>query len=83
MKPVIFGMVAAVLTTVSFIPQVIRIYRTKDARSISEVTFVAFAVGVFLWLIYGLMIKDITIILANSVTLVLILMIVVMKIIYK
>jgi MtN3 and saliva related transmembrane protein len=52
-----------------FLPQVIKIYRTKSVNDISIVTIVQFMAGIFLWLAYGLHLKNFAIILANSVTL--------------
>ncbi|MDD5439394.1 MAG: SemiSWEET transporter [Candidatus Omnitrophica bacterium] len=83
MHELIIGGAAATLTTLSFIPQVIRLYRTKDSRSISMTTFLVFGLGVSLWLAYGIIIRDIVIILANAVTIVLTAMIVVMKVLYR
>ncbi len=82
MARLILGILAGTLTTVSFIPQVIKIYRTKDAKDLSIITFCIFSCGVFLWLIYGIVIKEWPIILANGITLILIFLIIAMKIIY-
>lgn len=82
MARLILGIVAGTMTTVSFIPQVIKIYRMKDAKELSMVTFCVFSCGVFLWLIYGIVAAEWPIILANGVTLVLILLIIAMKIKY-
>lgn len=83
MAHLILGMMAGTLTTISFIPQVIKIYRTKDAKDLSMVTFCIFSCGVFLWLVYGILTKEWPIILANGVTLILIFMIIAMKIVYR
>jgi MtN3 and saliva related transmembrane protein len=63
------GYLAAVLTTVSFVPQVLRTLRTRDTRAISLGMYLLFSAGVALWLIYGLLIGAWPIILANVVTL--------------
>ena len=83
MARLILGIMAGTLTTVSFIPQVIKIYRTKDAKDLSMTTFCVFSCGVFLWLIYGIVTGEWPIILANWVTFIFILLIITMKIGYN
>jgi len=73
---------AATLTTVAFVPQAIHIIRYKDTRAISLQMYVVFAVGVALWLAFGLMIWNWPMMIANAVTLVLALIIVRMKLRY-
>lgn len=63
------GSLAAVCTTIAFVPQFVRVYRLKSARDISLATFLVFSIGVFLWLIYGLFIRSMPVIVANAVTL--------------
>lgn len=65
------GLVAATLTTISFLPQVLRTLRTRDTRSISVGMYAAFVTGVGLWLVYGLLTGDVPIIVANAITFVL------------
>lgn len=67
----IIGIVAGVLTTSSFIPQIVKIVKTRQVRDLSLVMFVFFTIGIFLWLIYGIFIGELPIILANSTGLVL------------
>ena len=74
------GILAGFLCTISFIPQIVRIFRTRHTRDLSLMTFSILSLGVFLWLIYGILTKDLPVILANSVILVLCSLIVVMKI---
>lgn len=74
---------AGTLTTISFIPQVIKIYKTKDAKGLSLVTFCIFSCGVLLWLVYGVVIHEWPVILANGATLILIFLIIAMKIKYR
>ncbi|MGK4008601.1 SemiSWEET transporter [Sorangium sp. So ce1036] len=62
------GLSAAALTTMSFLPQVLRTLRTRDTRAISTGMYAAFVSGVCLWLVYGLLTEDAPIILANAVT---------------
>lgn len=64
------GLVAACLTTISFLPQVIQVIRTKNTAGISLGMYLLFVLGVFLWSIYGFYIRDIAIILANGITLI-------------
>ena len=82
MKSLIIGIVAGTLCTLSFLPQVVKIFKTKHTKDLSLVTFSMLSLGVFLWLIYGLLIKEFPVIAANAVTLILALLIVVMKIKY-
>lgn len=65
------GYVAAVLTTVSFLPQALRTFRTRDTRDISLTMYVAFTVGVAFWLGYGIVLGSWPMILSNIVTLLL------------
>lgn len=67
----LLGTAAATLTTGCFVPQVVRLWRTRNAEGISLVTFAAFAVGVALWLAYGMILHAWPIILSNAITLVL------------
>tara|TARA_B100000768_G_scaffold148777_1_gene142844 strand:- start:161 stop:424 length:264 start_codon:yes stop_codon:yes gene_type:complete len=77
------GFLAAFCTTFAFIPQAVKVWKTKSTKDISLYMFIIFTVGVFSWLIYGITISDMPIILANSVTLVLSLFILIFKIKYK
>lgn len=69
LNPDVVGMIAAVLTTVCFIPQVLRIIKTKDTSAISLPMYILFCLGVFCWMIYGIMLSRTPIIIANIVTL--------------
>jgi len=80
--PTLVGSVAAVCTTGAFVPQVVRVWRLKSAGEISLTTFSVFALGTLVWLIYGLLIGSIPVVLANGVTLVLALTIVMLKVTY-
>lgn len=77
------GLLAGGLTTMSFVPQVTKIWKTKSAKDVSLKMFIAFCVGVALWLTYGIIKTDAAIILTNGVTLLLGLAILVMKIKYR
>ena len=76
----IFGFLAAVCTTASFVPQVWHILKTRDTRALSLMMYLLFTVGVVLWLVYGIMIGSIPVIAANSITLVLALVILICKV---
>lgn len=79
----IVGLVAATLTTSSFIPQVYKAYKTKDVEGVSLTMFIAMFIGVLLWLVYGFYIKSLSMVIANIITSVLCLMILVLKIKHK
>jgi len=78
----ILGFVAAVLTTACWLPQALRTIRTKDTKSLSLVTQSAFTLGVALWLIYGIIAGNAPIIFANSITFVLVALILALKLRY-
>ena len=75
----LLGFVAAACTTVAFVPQVVRSWRTRSTRDVSLTMFAVMTSGVLLWLIYGLLIHDRPLVVANGVTFVLSLTILVMK----
>lgn len=77
------GLVAALLTTASFIPQAIKVIKTKHTQDLSLSMYSMFFVGVFLWLIYGIMLNSTPIILANLITLVFSGIILFLKLKYK
>jgi MtN3 and saliva related transmembrane protein len=62
------GAIAAVCTTVAFVPQVIKSWRTRDLSGISLPMYTIFTLGVILWLVYGLLIGDWPVIIANAIT---------------
>lgn len=77
------GIIAAVFTTLSFIPQALQVIRTKNTADISLVMYSMFVLGVILWTVYGFIILDLSIILANSITCVLASVILMYKIKYN
>jgi len=79
----LLGMLAGTLTTVAFVPQVVKIWQTKSASDISFGMFLIFNLGLVLWLLYGIAIHSTPIIIANAITLVLTGIILVLKIRYK
>ena len=80
---VIVGYIAGVLTTISFVPQVIRAWNLKETRDISLAMLILFAAGIFLWTCYGIWTESPPIIMANVITFVLILILLGLKIWYK
>ena len=64
------GALAAFLTTISFLPQAIKVIKTRDTSGLSLSMYVIFTTGVAFWLVYGLFLQDMPIILANAITLV-------------
>jgi MtN3 and saliva related transmembrane protein len=79
----LIGYIAASLTTLSFLPQALHTFRTRDVRGISLGMYTLFNSGVALWLVYGLLIDAWPIVVANAITLCLALAILVMKLRYR
>lgn len=75
----LIGAMAGVLTTISFVPQVVKTWRSRSTGDISFGMFLLFSLGVALWLIYGAAIHSTPIVLSNGVTLALSLSIIAMK----
>ena len=70
-SPTWIGIAAAVLTTAAFAPQAVQAWRTRSTRDISFAMFALMVSGIALWLVYGILIDDLPLIVANSATLVL------------
>ncbi len=64
----IIGLVAAVLTTSAFLPQVYKTWKTKDVSALSMPTLLLFFMGIILWFIYGIYINSLSLIIANGIT---------------
>ena len=64
----IIGFTAATCTTVAFVPQAIKVFRSGDTESLSVLMYTTFTIGVALWLYYGLLREDAAIIVANIIT---------------
>ncbi|MCA1993062.1 MAG: SemiSWEET transporter [Coleofasciculus sp. S288] len=79
----LLGLLAGTLTTISFMPQVIKTWTTKSTQDISLGMFITFCSGIFLWLVYGLFIQNLPVILTNAVTFILASTILWMKLKYK
>lgn len=75
----LIGTIAALCTTLAFLPQVLHTWRTRDTEGISLTMYATFTTGVALWLVYGVLIASVPIIAANVVTLVLALVILGLK----
>jgi MtN3 and saliva related transmembrane protein len=79
MTTTLIGIFAGLLTTTAFIPQVMKTWRTRQADDFSWVWLGMFSSGIAVWLGYGVLLRDVAIILANAVTLVLVASIAVIK----
>ena len=78
----IVGFIAAIFTTFAFVPQVIKVWRTRSTADISLGMYSLFTLGVALWLAYGILLDAWPIILANIITLLLAGAVLVMKVIF-
>ena len=78
-----FGYLAAILTTVAFLPQLIKTLKTKKADDVSLITLIMFIIGVLSWIIYGYKISSLPILVANLITFVLNLLILISKIYFS
>jgi MtN3 and saliva related transmembrane protein len=76
------GYIAATLTTAAFLPQVLKVWKSKSTKDLALPTLLSFILGVGMWLAYGLLVKSTPVIIANAVTLVLNLVILRFKIKY-
>ena len=76
------GIIAGILTTIAFVPQVYQTWKTKSVEDLSLGMFLIMTTGILLWLIYGLSKKDIPIILANGLTLCLAATLLIFKLVY-
>ena len=66
----IIGGIAGTLTTIAFLPQVIKVARTRSTHDLSLGMFIIFCIGVFLWLVFGILLKSAPVIVANFFTLI-------------
>jgi MtN3 and saliva related transmembrane protein len=79
----IIGLIAATCTTLAFVPQVFKAWKYKSTQDISLTMYLVLLLGLILWLIYGLHHNSLAIILANSVTGLLVLIMLALKIRHK
>lgn len=80
---ILVGYIAGTLTTLSFVPQVIRAWKLKETRDLSPAMLLLFALGVLLWTLYGIWTGSMPIIAANVITFMLILVLIWMKVKYQ
>jgi|TARA_B100000768_G_scaffold46186_1_gene44977 MtN3 and saliva related transmembrane protein len=64
----IIGFVAALLTTSAFVPQVVKVWKSKSSKGVSVSMYLVLLLGVFLWGVYGYLIDSMSIMIANTVT---------------
>ncbi|HAX61114.1 MAG TPA: hypothetical protein DCX95_00940 [Elusimicrobia bacterium] len=79
----ILGLTAGTLTTLAFLPQLIKAWKSKSTKDVSLNMFVILCVGILLWIAYGFLIKSFPVIISNAVTFILCLFILYFKIKYK
>lgn len=75
----LIGLIAALCTTASFLPQVIKTLRSKKTKDISLLMYAILTTGIFFWLVYGILLKDFPLILANVISFSLSVCVLVMK----
>ena len=79
----IIGTIGAILTTASFVPKVYKTYKSKSVDGISLTMYSVFFVGIIFWLAYGISIDSFAVMFANTITGFLVIIIVILRIIYK
>ena len=79
----IIGIIGASLTTASFVPQVYKVVKTKSVEGISLTMYLVFFIGILFWLYYGLKIESFSVIMANIITGILVLIILLFRILYR
>ena len=79
----VLGLLAGALTTISFLPQVIKTWTSRSTKDISLGMFLTFCSGVVLWIIYGIAVRDLPVIATNLATLILASTILLLKLKYK
>ena len=82
MNPNTFGFIAAALTTIAFLPQVIKTWRTKKADDVSIVMLLMFITGLLFWIIYAIETNALPVLIANIITFILNVTILILKLIY-
>lgn len=79
----IIGFIAAIFTTLAYVPQFMKVWKSRSAKDVSTRMYLMMCTGVLLWLVFGIRLRSLPIILANGVTLVLTLAILVLKLRHK
>jgi MtN3 and saliva related transmembrane protein len=82
-SPTTLGLVAGTLTSIAAIPQLVKTLRTRHARDISVWQPLLLAIGIALWLIYGVLIHDLPLVLANIVPLICNILLTILKLLYR
>jgi len=80
---ILIGYLAGALTTIAFVPQVVRAWKLKETRDLSLAMLMLFAAGILLWTCYGIWTESLPIIAANAITFVLVLVLLGLKVRYK
>ena len=83
LNPDIFGFIAAALTTLAFLPQVIKTWKTKKAEDVSFVMLIMFITGLLFWIVYAIETNALPVLIANITTFILNITILTLKLIYK
>lgn len=79
----ILGLIAGTLTTLAFLPQLVKAWKSKSTKDVSLGMFIILCAGILLWIVYGFLIKSFPVIIANAVTFILCMFILYFKIKYK
>jgi MtN3 and saliva related transmembrane protein len=82
LSPELLGYIAGTCTTLAFLPQVLKTYRTKSAKDVSVTMFIVYTIGILLWITFGIINHFTSIIVSNAVSLVLSSSQIVLKIYY-
>lgn len=79
----ITGLLAGVLTTLAFLPQVFKVWKSRSTKDISLLMYITFCAGLALWILYGVFLHSSPLVIANGITLALALSILIMKLLWK
>ena len=79
----IIGLIAAVLTTSAYVPQVLKTWKTKSADNLSLTMYIVMFSGIVLWLMYGIHLNSLAMIIANTATAILTFLLIIFKLRYK
>ena len=79
----LIGIIAGVLTTSAYIPQTIKVIKSKSAKDFSWIWLIFMIIGILLWFLYGLMLKSLALIFANGISIISLLTIAVVKYVYR
>ncbi|SMP02267.1 MtN3 and saliva related transmembrane protein [Venenivibrio stagnispumantis] len=79
----LIGIIAGILTTSAYIPQTIKVIKSKSAKDFSWIWLIFMIIGILLWFLYGLMLKSLALIFANGISIMSLLTIAVVKYVYR